>query len=467
MARKTKISGVVHWGASSQSFPAKDEQPVNNAKVVVSQSMRKKTALTDKEGGFDLGEFSGKDPISVVVDHINADKPSVTCIVPKKDKPPQLKLKLTPKQEPVSTNIGASFGLFCIALLLILIGVYWHTHASDQDVILDQLSKPELIELNLAEAEDRKTLTALVIAIENYWQDQKRSRFKIDETSSKSQWENLAKLRALLHPSAAANETEPNQSQQSKDQKSKEQKSDAKAGAVSPESAPSANNLASSADQKVQNERVAEDVTPLDSSQSAEAYSIITDLRLSIMDRAASYLWTSWPWLLLELWFWGMLGTLIQIIMRVGWYLRKRNYHVYGTFMHISHIVVVPILSVIATLLISLVEIKIAGSEIVNFSRTQTLVVVCFLLAISPWNLWDFILQRSKKLTETTPNRDPQAEDSNAAADVNADNSNDADAEGANAEEAEAEDVDNESDEDPAEGSATSESKSQPKVPEK
>lgn len=462
MARKTKISGVVLWGASSQSFPAKDEQPVNNAKVVVSQSMRKKTALTDKEGGFDLGEFSGKDPISVVVDHINADEPSVICVVPKKDKSPQLKLKLTPKQEPVSTNIGASFGLFCIALLLILIGVYWHTHASDQDVILDQLSKPELIELNLANAEDRKTLTALVIAIEHYWQDQKRSRFKIDETSSKAQWENLAKLRALLHPSAAANETEPKQSQQSKDQKS-----DAEAGAASPESAPSANNLASSADQKVQNELVAEDVTPLDSSQSAEAYSIITDLRLSIMDRAASYLWTSWPWLLLELWFWGMLGTLIQMIMRVGWYLRKRNYHVYGTFMHISHIVVVPILSVIATLLISLVEIKIAGSEIVNFSRTQTLVVVCFLLAISPWNLWDFILQRSKKLTETTPNRDPQADDSNAAADSQVVDSDDADAGGDDADQAETDDADHESDEDPAEDSATSESKAQPKVPEK
>lgn len=117
-----------------------------------------------------------------------------------------------------------------------------------------------------------------------------------------------------------------------------------------------------------------------------------------LRDPVGRFFWSAWPWVLVELWSWGLFGVLVTKIVRIGWYLRISSYHANGTWMHLAHAVATPILATVAVLLLSFLKIEGESQTIVDFSNPLFMVVTAFLLSTNPWGLWDFVLGQGDAL---------------------------------------------------------------------
>ena len=106
------------------------------------------------------------------------------------------------------------------------------------------------------------------------------------------------------------------------------------------------------------------------------------------------FFWSAWPWLLVELWSWGLFGVLMTKIIRVGWYLRSSSYQANGTWMHISHVVATPFLAMVTVLLLSFLKIEGESQTIVDLGNPLFMVITAFLLSTNPWGLWDLVLSQ-------------------------------------------------------------------------
>src|SRR3990170_9108440 len=73
----------------------------------------------------------------------------------------------------------------------------------------------------------------------------------------------------------------------------------------------------------------------------------------------ASFLWGEEPFRFLEVLFWGMAGVLVDKLMSIGFYLRRGTFYREGMLMHISHIVSVPLLTVVVVFILSLVTLNV------------------------------------------------------------------------------------------------------------
>lgn len=112
------------------------------------------------------------------------------------------------------------------------------------------------------------------------------------------------------------------------------------------------------------------------------------------------FFWNTWPWRLVEVWAWGLLGVLLTKITRIGWYLRTSSYHATGTWMHLAHVVATPFLALVAVLVLSFLKIEGESQTIVDFGNPLLMVVAACVLSTNPWGLWDFVLGRGDALRE-------------------------------------------------------------------
>lgn len=105
--------------------------------------------------------------------------------------------------------------------------------------------------------------------------------------------------------------------------------------------------------------------------------------------------WTLPPWNYLEILFWALAGILSSKILTTGYYLRRRRFYQEGIYMHLSHIVAIPFMVLVAMILLSLIsfEINISGGTPARFSLADPsfLAAFSFILAAQPWEIWDFI----------------------------------------------------------------------------
>ena len=85
-----------------------------------------------------------------------------------------------------------------------------------------------------------------------------------------------------------------------------------------------------------------------------------------------------------------------------GWYLRSQRFYREGIVMHVAHVVVTPLLALVAVLLISLVTLSVtlAGSNelTLDLSDPRILVAVSFALGTTPWPLWRFVENAGKRI---------------------------------------------------------------------
>jgi hypothetical protein len=105
--------------------------------------------------------------------------------------------------------------------------------------------------------------------------------------------------------------------------------------------------------------------------------------------------------------FWGLAGVLAYKLIIIGTYMRYRRFYVEGIVMHLSHILVAPILVLIAVWLLSQVTFRLALSEgsqfTVDLTNAKILYALAFILGSNPWGLWKFVQRHSDTLTRQSP----------------------------------------------------------------
>lgn len=119
-------------------------------------------------------------------------------------------------------------------------------------------------------------------------------------------------------------------------------------------------------------------------------------------DTPRSFLWGNEPYRFIEVLFWGIAGVLVEKLMSIGYYLRRGTFYQSGILMHISHIISVPLLTLVVVFLLSLVELSLtlSGNEVrLDLSDPRVLVAVSFILGSRPWSLRDFVQRTAEKIT--------------------------------------------------------------------
>ncbi len=113
--------------------------------------------------------------------------------------------------------------------------------------------------------------------------------------------------------------------------------------------------------------------------------------------------WVDNPLRYLEILLWGLGGILVNKLIIVGWWLRNQRFYREGIIMHISHLIVTPLMVLVVTLLLSLVEFNFTLADntlTIDLAKPELLISFSFILGTIPWSLWSFIENAGKRFTE-------------------------------------------------------------------
>lgn len=120
------------------------------------------------------------------------------------------------------------------------------------------------------------------------------------------------------------------------------------------------------------------------------------------------YLWAEPPYTYLEVLYWSLAGILVSVFFTVGFYLRKKTFIASGIWMHISHILAVPVTALVVVFIISLLKltVQIENSEVViNLDDPRLLVAISFIISVRPWAILDFVKETGGSLFDKVKER--------------------------------------------------------------
>lgn len=101
--------------------------------------------------------------------------------------------------------------------------------------------------------------------------------------------------------------------------------------------------------------------------------------------------------------FWGVAGSVVRLIMVIQKYLFFGSFYQRGFYQHIGLFFTVPLLAASFVKLASMVTIQANTSDFqLNFADPQIMAVAAFLLALSPWQLWERLLSISDGVSGKT-----------------------------------------------------------------
>lgn len=101
-----------------------------------------------------------------------------------------------------------------------------------------------------------------------------------------------------------------------------------------------------------------------------------------------------------EIAFWALVGILVRLIMDIQRYLRRDRFYVRGIYQHVALLVCVPIFSVVFISLATMASLRAAdGALVLNFADPRIVAAASFLLALSPWALWERLLGISRGIS--------------------------------------------------------------------
>lgn len=100
------------------------------------------------------------------------------------------------------------------------------------------------------------------------------------------------------------------------------------------------------------------------------------------------FMWSSGAKRLLEILFWATAGILVRLIITIGRYLRLYRFYGNGIPQHRALLFCAPFLTLVYVLLISMVRID-SDAVALDLSNPQILAGISFLLAATPWGLWE------------------------------------------------------------------------------
>ena len=101
-----------------------------------------------------------------------------------------------------------------------------------------------------------------------------------------------------------------------------------------------------------------------------------------------SYLWRTGSARYFEVLFWAVAGILVRLILTVAGYLRRGKFYRSGLYLHWALLISSPILTVVFVVLFSTITIRAQGISL-ELSDPRIQVAASFLLAATPWKLWE------------------------------------------------------------------------------
>ena len=137
--------------------------------------------------------------------------------------------------------------------------------------------------------------------------------------------------------------------------------------------------------------------------QKATAASLAALRRLVENPPSRGLFWTREPFRYLEVFFWGLAGILVALILTTGNYMRRRSFYREGIWQHIAQIVTIPLLALVVVLLLSQVTFSLTltnNTELkINLSDPRLLAAVAFLIGVQPWDTWRFVRETAGQIT--------------------------------------------------------------------
>ncbi len=142
----------------------------------------------------------------------------------------------------------------------------------------------------------------------------------------------------------------------------------------------------------------------------------LANLQSVFENQRSIYFWSQPPSNYLEVLFWSFAGILVSLLITSGYYLRRGMFYSQGIWMHVSHLLSVPVLALVVVFLISQIKltVQISDSELaLDISDPRILAALSFIIAVLPWKILDFIrgaagnffgqIQRRSAGSETQP----------------------------------------------------------------
>jgi flagellar biosynthesis protein FliQ len=120
----------------------------------------------------------------------------------------------------------------------------------------------------------------------------------------------------------------------------------------------------------------------------------LANLHSVFENQRSMYFWSQPPSNYLEVLFWSFAGILVSLLITSGYYLRRRMFYAEGIWMHVSHLLSVPVLALVVVFLISQIKltVQISDSELaLDISDPRLLAALSFIIAVRPWAMLDFV----------------------------------------------------------------------------
>ncbi|MGE5123178.1 MAG: hypothetical protein ACM3H7_01565 [Acidobacteriaceae bacterium] len=113
--------------------------------------------------------------------------------------------------------------------------------------------------------------------------------------------------------------------------------------------------------------------------------------------------WLDYPLRYVEILLWGLGGILVNKLIMVSWWIRNQRFYREGILMHISHLLVTPLMVLVVALLLSLVGFNITladNSLTLDLAKPELLISFSFILGTIPWSLWSLIENTGRRFAE-------------------------------------------------------------------
>jgi len=113
--------------------------------------------------------------------------------------------------------------------------------------------------------------------------------------------------------------------------------------------------------------------------------------------------WRDEPWRYFEILLWAFAGVLVQKIITTGVYLWKDTFQNKGIWMHIAHLLVVPLLVLVTMMILSMLSFAFSGTTgngvVIDIADPAITRAFSFILAVAPWGVWDFVRAQAARIT--------------------------------------------------------------------
>lgn len=120
----------------------------------------------------------------------------------------------------------------------------------------------------------------------------------------------------------------------------------------------------------------------------------LASLSAVVKNQRPLFFWTQPPLSYLEVLFWSLAGSLASLLITCGYYLRRKRFYAEGIWMHASHLLSVPLMSLVVVFLISQLKLTVqidATKVDLDIRSPQLLAAISFIIAVRPWAMLDFV----------------------------------------------------------------------------